>query len=578
MYKCIEKSLKKFVGERAYNIIKNIAVDTDAIRKALITPQNARAVFEDLTEFEIKSLCTEISNSGTIGKVRETTQEEIIKAFNSVGYNKVIFDDEVAIAECRKYYRPGEIICTYNNLQARMREYHMLVAIKANIDDIKRSENPQRDDEYGTSILNIQIARNGSHMSIKNRYNHTVSQPDSTLNNNLDILYPGLQSMVLGYYGFASLNSTKARYNNIINIDGVYLKYHTERNNIYFGSFVLDGVNGARFTDTSRYYVTAGQSNNKYYNEPLILDFKDKKAIDIIHSKGNLNGKAPLLTRAMRDGILSSANKHEADTLTAVFHDVKKELLQSRKKALAYIHDVYGYDFTKPYKVTGFLGKFTAKSIEKVTGSDTGILLVYSKREMKVCEMNDGKFYAKDLKRKYEYDIDTFYGQGDFEDERKSSYTAVYFIQQEKQYIKKPKQEERKIYYGYRDNGKHEFDKSGCDLTETRFNLSQRLNKYKTEKRAKEASKVDYTQDIIEITKSFAELKTKIITFLTKAETAEEYSKIHDIINYKLVWLVRDIETIKKHANEKSFTSVDSAKNMINSAKATITDFKSKLA
>ena len=30
-------------------------------------------------------------------------------------------------------------------------------------------------------------------MSIKNRYNHTVSQPDSTLNNNLDLLYVGLQ-------------------------------------------------------------------------------------------------------------------------------------------------------------------------------------------------------------------------------------------------------------------------------------------------------------------------------------------------------------------------------------------------
>jgi len=277
-------NIKKFIGEYAYNIIKNTTFDGDALRRALITPQNARAVFSDLNEFEVKALCTEISNSGTIGQIRETTQEEIIKAFNSVGYDRVIFDNELEISECKKYYKQGEVICTYNNLQSRMNEYHMLVAVKSNIDKVERSKNPQREDEYGTSILNIQIARNGSHMSIKNRYNHTVSQPDSTLNNNLDILYTGLQGMVLGYYGFASLSSKKANYNNIVNIGNVYLKYHTERNNIYYGSFVLDSVNGVRFDDSSRYYVTMGGEDN-YYNQPLILDFKNKKVMDVSQEK-----------------------------------------------------------------------------------------------------------------------------------------------------------------------------------------------------------------------------------------------------------------------------------------------------
>ena len=150
--------IKKFIGEYAYKNIKNMAYDTDALRDALITPANARAVFSELTEYEIKSLVADISNSGTIGTVRSTTQEEIKKAFSEAGYTTVIFDDEQAILECKKYYRDNEIICTYNNLQRRMQEYHMLVAIKENINNIKPSENPQRDDEYGTSILNIQIA------------------------------------------------------------------------------------------------------------------------------------------------------------------------------------------------------------------------------------------------------------------------------------------------------------------------------------------------------------------------------------------------------------------------------------
>ena len=40
-----------------------------------------------------------------------------------------------------------------------MRDYHMLVAVKKDIDKIERSNKPQRDDEYGTSILNIQILK-----------------------------------------------------------------------------------------------------------------------------------------------------------------------------------------------------------------------------------------------------------------------------------------------------------------------------------------------------------------------------------------------------------------------------------
>ncbi|MEG0898381.1 MAG: hypothetical protein RSF40_01545 [Oscillospiraceae bacterium] len=570
-------NMKNFVGEYAYNTIKNVAVDNEKIRQALVTPQNARAVFSELSEFQIKSLCSEISNSGTIGQIRNTTQQEIVNAFNAAGYDNVIFDDEDAIALCRKFYRHDEVICTYNNLNSRMCEYHMLVAIKKNIDKIERSKNPSREDEYGTSILNIQIARNGSHMSIKNRYNHTVSQPDSTLNNNLDMIYQGLQSMVLGYYGFASLNKAKTHYDNIINIGDVYLKYHAEKNNIYFGTFVLDGANGVRFNDASRYYVTKGLDCNSHYNNPLVLDFKDKKTIDVSQSKEKSSYKAPLLSRAMREDILTSGNKDEADTLTATFPDAKKELLQCRKNALKYIHEAYGYDFTKPYIVTGFLGKFTAKSIEKTTGSDTGILLISSEGEMRVCEMSNGIFYAKDLRRIYNSKIDTFYRQSDFEAARKSGCAAVYVIQQEQQYIGKPKPEERASYYYGRKNEKPEIDKSGHNVTEVREELERKLRQYKTEKRAKEASEIDYTQDIADITKSFTELKAEIIARLTKANTVEDYSILGNVMDYKLTWLVRDIKDVRKNAANKNFKSVDSANQMINDIKVKIISLKNKL-
>ena len=559
-------NIKKFVGEKAYNIIKNMAVDGEALRAALITPQNARNVFSELSEFEIKSLCTEISNSGTIGQVRKTTRDEIITAFNAAGYDRVIFDDEQAIEDCQKYYARGETICTYGNLAGRMREYHMIVAVKANIDNIKRAENPQREDEYGTSILNIQIARNGSHMSIKNRYNHTVSQPDSTFNNNLDVIHMGLQSMVLGYYGFASLNNQKQYYDSIVNIDGKYLKYHAEKNNIYFGAFTLDGTNGARFTDAGRYYITRGEDRDYY---PLVLDFKDKIAIDLT----GRNGKTPLVTRALKEGVLSSANKEYANIITMIFHDAKAELLQARKSALRYIADRYGYDFQKPYTVTAFCGKWTANGIIKATGESNGILLVCVNGYVKVCEMNGGKFDAKDLKAGYEYKIDTFYGQGNFEDARKSGTAAAYFITQNKEYRRTVKEICR--HYGI---DRAEYDKCGNNLTETRRALQQRLRVYKTDKRAGEAKAQDYTADIAEIKACFSGLKARILTMLASAETCADYDRLDDVTNYNLTRLVRDIENITKHAEKKDFASVEQAKSAIFKAKNTISKLQAKLS
>ena len=558
--------IKKFIGEYAYKCIENMAYDADALRQALVTPTNARAVFSELSEYEIKSLVTDISNSGTIGTVRNTTQEEIKMAFAKGGYTTVIFDDKDAIAECKKYYRDGEVICTYNNLEKRMEEYHMIVAIKDNIDKIKRSNNPQRDDEYGTSILNIQIARNGSHMSIKNRYNHTVSQCDATFNNDLNHITMGLQSMVLGYYGFAGITKANNKYyKNVVNIGGIYLKYHTERNNIYFGDFVLDGVNGARFTDSSQYYITKHEEN-RYKSMPMVLDFKNKIAIDLI---GN-NGKIPLVSRAMREGILHSGNKDQAENISAVFSDVKKELLQANRKALKYIAEVHGYDFQKPHKITGILGKFTAKSIEKVIGSNNALLLMSNDNELHAVKLNHGKFQAKDIKGGYEYNIDYFYSQGDFESKRKSGEAAVYIIQQDEQYIREIKEKDSGRTGMYINNRMRYLDEmSESEIAQ--IQLRKRLEIYKANKRKAEVQSTDYTAEIIKIEKEFSILKTEIISKLTNANTYEEYDLLSDVMDYKLVYLVRDIARFKNNAITKAFTSNQQAQDSINSIHSTIT-------
>jgi hypothetical protein len=402
-------------------------------------------------------------------------------------------------------------------------------------------------------------------MSIKNRYNHTVSQCDSTFDNDLNHITMGLQSMVLGYYGFAGLTKqNRGHYNNIINIGGIYLKYHTECDNIYFGAFVLDGVNGARFTDSSRYYITKGLEN-RYKNMPMVLDFKKKIAIDLI---GN-NGKIPLISRAMQEGILHSGNKEQAENISIVFTEAKKELLQVNKKALRYIAETYGYDCNKPYKVMGILGKFTANSIEKITGDSNALLFITNDDDINIVRLNNGKFEAKDIKGNYTYKISNFYSQGDFEEKRKSGETATYIIQQEKQYHRKIKEKNTGRTGIYVNNRMKYFDEmSESEIAQ--INLKKRLEIYKANKRKREAQVTDYTTEIMKIDSEFKTLKIEIISRFTNAITYEEYEVISKVTSYKLSSIVRDITRFKNDAISKKFTSVKQAQDLISNIKLVI--------
>lgn len=100
---------------------------------------------------------------------------------------------EKDIQQFRKYYKLNETLCTfYGN---RLDLCRVWFAVKQNVDEIIR-ENfpyPSRQDEYGTSVISIQFTRgNVAELSIKNRYNHAVKNPDATFSNNLENIIPGL--------------------------------------------------------------------------------------------------------------------------------------------------------------------------------------------------------------------------------------------------------------------------------------------------------------------------------------------------------------------------------------------------
>ncbi len=135
--------------------------------------------------------------------------------------------------------RVGEELCTFNG--GRLNLDRVWFAVKKDVHKIHREDfkNPMRQDAYGTSVISIQFTK-GKYptLSIKNRYNHTVINPDNTFNSNLDNIISGLSDAFERDYGVRDRSHCgKSNFElegyTLAN-DGRYYPYNHEINNIYY--------------------------------------------------------------------------------------------------------------------------------------------------------------------------------------------------------------------------------------------------------------------------------------------------------------------------------------------------------
>ncbi len=121
----------------------------------------------------------------------DKTPEELMDEAGYILYPECKTEDEIQYF--RKYFRPSEELCTFNG--GRLNSCRVWFAVKKDVDIINREDfpYPYRQDRYGTSVISIQFTR-GRHstLSIKNRYNHAIANPDATFGNDLDNIVPGL--------------------------------------------------------------------------------------------------------------------------------------------------------------------------------------------------------------------------------------------------------------------------------------------------------------------------------------------------------------------------------------------------
>lgn len=187
-----------------------------------------------ITEFRNYILRTQ--NINTKKQSVDKTPQELLR---QVHYTLYECHTEEEIQSFTKYYQPKERLCTFRT--NRLNDCYVFFAVKDNADSLKREDfiTPKRQDEYGISVISIQFTRDPTHMlSIKNRYNHTVPNPDATFSNNLDNIIPGLTLSFEKYYG---LNQKyQSSFFDIPNYalasDGRLYKYNYELNNIYYCS------------------------------------------------------------------------------------------------------------------------------------------------------------------------------------------------------------------------------------------------------------------------------------------------------------------------------------------------------
>mgnify|MGYP002518077943 CR=1 FL=1 len=201
---------------------------------------------------------------------------------DQAGYILYECNTEEDIQRFKRYYAKGEELCTFRG--NRLNRCYVFFAVKKDVDNIRREDYkvPFREDTYGTSVISIQFTRgSNSYLSIKNRYNHTVPNPDATFNNNLDNIIPGLSYAFQKQYGLSYRNTDDNFYIPfyVQTKDGKYYKYNYEINNIYYcpNNIIIDNFKVNRYSDEYQRYLVI---------DYFIID-RENKTIDLYDEEIN---------------------------------------------------------------------------------------------------------------------------------------------------------------------------------------------------------------------------------------------------------------------------------------------------
>ena len=275
------KIIKKYYGEKMMHLCRSLfstLLEQEGYLSKLLLDNFAptKFLYEDIInsnyEERFKNYIYSIAEMDEFKNIKiNKTPHEL---FNEIGYDLYECHTEEDIQKFKKYYASGEELCTFKG--NRLDRCHVFFAVKKNVDEIKREnfKTPERQDEYGTSVISIQFSKGETNtLSIKNRYNHTVENPDATFSNNLENIIPGLTVSFEKEYNLNINQNDKGNFelpNYVKANDGRFYKYNYEINNKYYcpDNIIIDNFN----------VIDKYQEKEKYIiMDYFIVDLMEKK-------------------------------------------------------------------------------------------------------------------------------------------------------------------------------------------------------------------------------------------------------------------------------------------------------------
>lgn len=242
------KKIKKVYGERFMKLCRELFPDILEEEGKLFEilessfSNNSKTLYEDLKYCTKDSFMTFIYNKfKPFEELDVITDKTPYQLLEEAGYDLYECQSEDEIQQFKKYYAKGEELCTFHG--GRLHECVVFFAVRKDVENIKREDfnKPEREDIYGTSVMGIQFYRKGlCTVSIKNRYNHAVTNPDATYRNNLNNIIPGLShsfKKLLKERGLELDTSNQAKFDlpgYVVASDGKYYKYNMEINGVYY--------------------------------------------------------------------------------------------------------------------------------------------------------------------------------------------------------------------------------------------------------------------------------------------------------------------------------------------------------
>ena len=273
------KIIKKKYGENMMHLCRDlfstlIDIKPGLLSQILLSKFNPSKhlyydITENLLENSFRSYIYSFVDENIFKKeiVANKTTSELMK---ESGYTLYECKSEEDIQLFKKYYYEGEELCTFKG--NRLNKCYVFFAVKDNADKLNREDftNPKREDEYGTSVISIQFTKDDSNvLSIKNRYNHSVSNPDATFSNDLDAIVPGLTKAFEKEYNLIQKFKQERFeiHGYVMASDGRHYKYNYEINNVYYcpNNIIIDNYTVYKLDE--RYFLL----------DYFLIDFKEKK-------------------------------------------------------------------------------------------------------------------------------------------------------------------------------------------------------------------------------------------------------------------------------------------------------------